>query len=214
MRKHPRGQRTTGNISEPQATLLQALRQLKNAAASEVGELIHASGTSTHERLRRLVAAGYVRPAGSRPVNGRGIAQVFELRKDMQAMDDATFEAYIEQELTPPHMVEAEKASSRARVLVKDEAYVQFMRLNAHFMSTHRMAEQMGEASRTVRNLAEMLGLPIDEEEKDARADTISSHFPHIPIGTQIDPWVGGTKFHLPSPIPGITRITRHYAAE
>jgi hypothetical protein len=114
--------------------------------------------------------------------------------------------------------------------LAQDEEAIEFIKLNAPYLSMQSMETALEISGQKMNALVKMAGVDVSEAGKEPRAYDIAKELGFLPIGKQVEVvedgkvvkrWVGGTvieqwkhgtSFHLPSDMPGITRVTRHFA--
>lgn len=88
-----------------------------------------------------------------------------------------------------------------------------FLRLNYRYMGQKALATAMGCGVPAVKDMALFLGLDLQREIEE-RAAEILGGAKHIPLGTEVTQWQGGTLLRLRSTSKGIIRITRHFCTE
>lgn len=96
--------------------------------------------------------------------------------------------------------------------LAQDEEAIEFIKLNAPYLSMQSMETALEISGQKMTALVKMAGVDVTEAGKEPRAYDIAKELGFLPLGTVIEQWKHGTSFHLPSQIPGITRVTRHFA--
>lgn len=94
----------------------------------------------------------------------------------------------------------------------EDQEAISFITLNAPYLTMTAIQTALRLSHEKLLALVAASKADVSEEGKEPRASDIAREVGFLPIGTVVEQWQRGTTIHLGSNIPGITRITRHYA--
>jgi len=92
-----------------------------------------------------------------------------------------------------------------------DSEAIQFLQLNAPYLSLHAMQRALRVTPEKLAALIVAAEVDVSPAMKEPRASDIADDIGFLPIGTAVEQWQRGTSIHLASNIEGVTRITRHY---
>ena len=193
-----------------------ALHKNGPSSVATMAKLIGVHQEAASSALNRLHKKAHIEVVSRRTVGLGRNANNFDLNDKLRALSLEALTEIVSQQKTAPPMPpkKPRPVNYRVEALSKDAERVQFMAINAPYLSRQEIADALGEPLYTVIEAAQILGIDFCDDLKDPRARDIAATLSFIPPGTQISQWTGGTCFHLPSDLPGITRVTRHYAAE
>lgn len=214
---------------EVEAAPASVIISLKENGPQDIEGLIASTGrsyaaiTSIIYKLRTIHKNKYTVRAGSRK-NARNMdAFVYDLHPDLKDFSLEEIKAAIVKPAHPARVRKQAKENNQPTPLTKVQArnalaegseIVDFIRLNALYMSSSQIALHLGKRQETVEAIASEAGIYLGEEYREPRSFEIKDSLDFIPAGSQIEQWQKGTCFHMPCDIPGINRVTRHFAAD
>lgn len=147
------------------------------------------------------------------PGSNRRERAVYKIAPELQGKSQDELEKmFLEPVREKGEKRENRKPCNRALELFGNESIAKIIETNARYVSVAAIANYIGERSETVTDLARMLNISLDQEDREPRAGTISKDLPYIPLEASIEQWLGGTCIKLPSYAPGINGVTRHYS--
>lgn len=210
-----------------QKTILQIIRNESKVTAMWLSETLGSSKKVLHHLLNDMTREKYgcclqVAERMQRSTGGR-LAPVFELSPFLKFMSDFEFQEAIQfrhvMKSSRPEKAEKLEKPLRANqgllkeVIKSDAEKVALIKMNAPFFSCVDVGRAIGASPEAVKEVAKDLGIDFSEETRHPSSDFIISTMRFIPSGTEVIETEIGTTFHIPTNIPGIPRVTRHFAA-